>query len=76
MFLATAKALRKLLSEIPHCDEEYLGDHWATGRCPRCNAELRLGLRNPGLGGKTLEEHYYYAAIHDFPIKREPRDVT
>jgi len=74
--LATAKALRRLLPEIPHRDEEYLGDHWITGNCPRCLAEIRLGLRNVGLGGRTLKEHYGLAVLHDFPIQREVYDAA
>jgi hypothetical protein len=52
----TKQAVDHILS-LKHMDEEYHGDHWATGNCPRCNAEIALGARLPGAGGKTLAEH-------------------
>jgi len=50
-------ALRRLLPGLQHRDEQYLNDHWATGNCPRCIAEVALGLRNPRVGGRTVEEN-------------------
>lgn len=57
----TKKALDHILS-LPHVDEEYLDDHWATGNCPRCKAEIALGARNPDFGGKTIAENRYWEA--------------
>jgi hypothetical protein len=46
-----------LIKSLPHRDEEYVGDHWATGRCQRCLAEIALGARDPAYGGLSLEEN-------------------
>jgi len=51
------EALKKLLPGLRHQDEQYVNDHWATGNCPRCIAEIALGLRNPEAGGRSLEEN-------------------
>lgn len=49
--------LNQFIDMLEHVDEQYSGDHWATGECPRCIVEIFLGLRHPNAGGKTLEEN-------------------
>jgi hypothetical protein len=46
-----------LIKSLPHQDEEYMGDHWATGRCQRCLAEIALGVRDPNYGGLSPEQN-------------------
>jgi hypothetical protein len=48
---------KEYILNLQHVDEQYSGDHWATGNCPRCNAEIALGIRDARVGGRTLEEN-------------------
>jgi len=65
----TKAALEHILN-LKHQSEEYEGDHWATGNCPRCLAEIALGVRNPNFGGLTLEENRQLVANAE--AKKQP----
>lgn len=72
--MSLAEALALLASQARqqgHRDEEYVGDHWATGRCPQCLKEIAEGTRDPRYGGYTIAENQGYALRYAAAPKTE-----
>lgn len=69
MLTTETQAAVDLIRGLRHQDEEYVGDHWATGRCQRCLAEISLGARDPHYGGMSPEENQRIKREHE-PEKR------
>lgn len=71
------RALYKLCSKtMRHVDEEYMGDHWATGNCPMCRLERMLGLRSRRAGGISLSEHLGLVREHFPRMLPEETDMS